>query len=90
LEILDITYTKASIVPPLPPELLCLYVYNTPITKLPKRLPLKLRELSCENTPITQLPPLPRSLKWVWISPWQIGSCLNNLKNLKTRIKIVN
>jgi hypothetical protein len=53
-------------------------------------LPNHLKELCIFNNPITQFPPLPYSLRWIWISPWQIGSCLNNLKSKQITVVIVN
>jgi hypothetical protein len=75
--------------PTLPQGLRILSCRKNLLTKLPP-LPDTLRELSCRNNPMSQLPPLPLSLELIFISPWQVISCLNKLSNMKTRIKIIN
>jgi Leucine-rich repeat (LRR) protein len=49
-----------------------------------------LKFLSCNNNPITQLPPLPKTLEWIWISPWQLECCLNDLNSFNLKIRIIN
>jgi hypothetical protein len=66
--------------PPLPQKLLKLYCHNNLLIQLPL-LPPFLKILSCERNPMSQLPQLPPSLEMIWVSPWQIESCLNNLNN---------
>jgi Leucine-rich repeat (LRR) protein len=75
--------------PSLPPNLINLWCSNNLITELPP-LPPGLTNLSCHNNPMTQLPPLPNELEIIWISLWQIHSCLNNLTNSKTGVRIMN
>jgi Leucine-rich repeat (LRR) protein len=53
-------------------------------------LPRSLETLFCYENPLTELPPLPRSLEHILVSPWQVRSCLNQLGNLETSIKIIN
>jgi Leucine-rich repeat (LRR) protein len=75
--------------PRLPLSLKKLYCHNNQLTKIPP-LPPQLICFACENNPIIHLPQLPPSLEMLWVSPWQIHSCLNNLSNLKTSIFIIN
>jgi Leucine-rich repeat (LRR) protein len=75
--------------PPLQPDLKTLYCHDNLLTKLPP-LPLSLKRFACDKNPFTQLPSLPQSLEKIWISPWQIESCLNQLHDLKIRITIEN
>jgi E3 ubiquitin-protein ligase SspH2 len=76
----------------LPTSLRRLDCENNLITQLCE-LPHSLEFLVCYNNPMTQLPQLPSSLKRIWISPWQMFSCLNKLSksdNVKNKVIIFN
>jgi hypothetical protein len=75
--------------PPLPPKLITLVCHNNLLAHLPP-LPPTLEFLNCTYNPMSQLPQLPPSLKDIYVSPWQIESCLNKLSNPKTKIIIDN
>jgi Leucine-rich repeat (LRR) protein len=89
MSMLYLSYKKLTELPPLPPNLTNLCCYDNLITELPQ-LPPFLKILSCENNPLAHLPQLPQTLENIYISPWQVPSCLNKLSNLKTSIIIMN
>jgi Leucine-rich repeat (LRR) protein len=82
LELLYCDRNKLIRLPPLPPHLKFLWCDNNQLTEIGE-FPPNLEELCCYNNPMTHLPRFPTSLEIIWISPWQIASCLNNWSDLK-------
>jgi Leucine-rich repeat (LRR) protein len=89
IKILNISSAALVKLPPLPKGLEILYCHDNQLNKLGK-LPKSLSRLDCEDNPLKVLPQFPKSLYIIWISPWQLISCLKNLKDSKTKIRIKN
>lgn len=63
LDTLWIRGKQFTTLPPLPPTLKALMLYDTSVTSLPDQLPPGLKELDCDLSPISALPPLPQTLE---------------------------
>jgi hypothetical protein len=89
LKFLYCSGNKLTYLPQLPNGLIRIYCWQNFIQNI-ENIPKGLIELSiCEN-PLIHFPQLSPNLKKIWLSPWQIRSCLNNITNPKTSIVIYN